>query len=116
MTEADAAAWLERVCSDPDLWGKLAEEAATQLNRLLHGPSDGRGDPYIADVDPARAVAVRFGFGTGEDVADGRWRRAGELSELERGRLTAATTRRSDRRNGSRPCSAAARASASMRT
>ena len=77
--DASADAWLEEVCSDRDLWVRLAREAAAQLNRLIHAHRTAAGDPFIADVDPGRAVAVRFGFGTGDDVADGRWRRANEL-------------------------------------
>ena len=32
-------------------------------------------------------MAVRFGFGTGEEVADGRWRAARELAERDRRQL-----------------------------
>ena len=66
---------------------RLAREAAAQLNRLIHAHRTAAGDPFIADVDPGRAVAVRFGFGTGDDVADGRWRRANELPDIERRKL-----------------------------
>jgi hypothetical protein len=85
--EAAADAWLEQVCADRDLWKRLAREAAEQLNRLIHAHRTAAGDPYLADVDPGRAVAVRFGFGAGDDVADGRWRRANELSETEARKL-----------------------------
>ena len=43
--------------------------------------------PTSADVDPGRAVAVRFGFGTGDEVADGRWHAANELADPERQKL-----------------------------
>ncbi len=85
--DASADAWLEEVCSDRDLWVRLAREAAAQLNRLIHAHRTAAGDPFIADVDPGRAAAVRFGFGTGDDVADGRWRRANELPDIERRKL-----------------------------
>jgi hypothetical protein len=85
--EASADAWLEQVCSDGEIWGRLAREAATQVNRLIHAHRTAAGDPYIADVDPGRAVAVRFGFGTGDEVADGRWRRANELPDQEARKL-----------------------------
>jgi hypothetical protein len=86
-TEEAAEDWLRTVRGDRDLWARLAREAATQLNRLLHAHRTAAGDPYVADVDPGRAVAVRFGYGTGDEVADGRWRAAGELSESDRRRL-----------------------------
>lgn len=85
--EAEADRWLSAVGSDRDLWGRLASEATGELNRLLHAHRTAVGDPHIPDVDPGRAVAVRFGFGTGDEVADGRWRAARELSAPERARL-----------------------------
>jgi hypothetical protein len=57
------------------------------LNRLIHAHRTAAGDHFLADVDPGRAVAVRFGFGTGDEVADGRWRRANELSDAETRKL-----------------------------
>ncbi|MEZ5156570.1 MAG: hypothetical protein R2718_10725 [Solirubrobacterales bacterium] len=85
--EEAARRWLAEVCAERELWSTLAREAATELNRLLHAHRTAAGDPYVADVDPARAVAVRFGYGTGDEVADGRWRAANELAEPERRKL-----------------------------
>ena len=85
--EEAAAAWLREVCADRELWSSLAREAAAQLNRLLHAHRTAAGDPYVADDDPGRAVAVRFGFGTGDEVADGRWHSANELADPERQKL-----------------------------
>jgi len=85
--EAAAAEWLERISGDRELWTALAIEAAHCLNRALHAHRTAAGDPYVADVDPARAAAIRFGYGTGDDVADGYWRDARELPADERRRL-----------------------------
>jgi hypothetical protein len=82
-----AADWLRRIGSDRELRTSLAREAAAQLNRLLHAHRTAAGDPYVADVDPARAAAVRFGYGSGEEVADGRWHAATELADAERRKL-----------------------------
>ncbi len=87
MPFADASAaqeWLQRVSGDQELAAALAAEAAHRLNRALHAHRTAAGDPHVADADPARAVAIRFGFGTGEEVADGRWRDARELPEAQR--------------------------------
>lgn len=84
---AEADAWLSEVCSDPETWRALAAEAAAQLNRALHAYKTSAGDPYVAEVSSSKAIAVRFGYGSGEEVADGRWRRANELSERERRKL-----------------------------
>ncbi|HET6829832.1 MAG TPA: hypothetical protein VFH44_00650 [Solirubrobacterales bacterium] len=85
--EEAAAEWLRRVGADRELWSSLVGEAAAVLNRLLHAHRTAAGDPYIADADPGRAAAVRFGYGTGDEVADGRWRAASELAEPERRKL-----------------------------
>jgi hypothetical protein len=81
---AAASQWLERVVAEPETSAALAREAAGQLNRALHAHRTAAGDPHIADVEPSRALAVRFGYGTGEEVADGRWQDARELAERER--------------------------------
>lgn len=82
--EAEAASWLEAVGADRDLASTLAGEALALLNRALHAHRTAAGDPTVADVDAARALAIRFGFGSGDDVADGRWQRALELPERQR--------------------------------
>lgn len=85
FADAEAAdAWLEQVSAERELGAALATEAAGRLNRALHAHRTAAGDPYLADVSAARAVAIRFGFGTGDDVADGRWQRAREMPESER--------------------------------
>ncbi len=85
--EAAADAWLEEVSGDREVSAALAADAVQRLNRALHVHRTAAGDPHIADVDPSRAVAIRFGFGTGDEVADGHWRRAREMPEGERRRL-----------------------------
>ena len=73
--------------ADRDLSSALASEAVLHLNRALHAHRTAAGDPSVADADPARALAVRFGYGTGEELADGHWQDARELAERERVRL-----------------------------
>ncbi len=85
--EAAANEWLERVSGDREMAAALAREAALRLNLAIHAHRTAAGDPHVADVDPSRAVALRFGYGTGEEVADGRWRAARELPDAERLRL-----------------------------
>ncbi len=85
--EEAAERWLAEVCADRGLWSSLARETAEQLNRLLHAHRTAAGDPHVADVDPGRAAAVRFGYGSGDEVADGRWRAASEIADPERQKL-----------------------------
>ncbi len=72
---ADPEAWLGRAAAD----ARTVEDAARLVNRALAAYRLGAADPYVADVSPARALAVRVGYGTGAAVADGRWTAAREL-------------------------------------
>ena len=41
-------------------------------------------DAFAPDIDPTRALAVRAGYGSGDEVAEGRWTAARELPVPER--------------------------------
>ena len=69
-----AAAWLR---------GAEAGESAT-LARLLAAYRVAAADPFAADADPTRALALRVGYGTGAEVAEGRWTAVRELPVPER--------------------------------
>jgi hypothetical protein len=49
------------------------------LNRALHARRIAAADPYAVEVAPRDALVTRVGYGTGEQVADGRWTAAVEL-------------------------------------
>lgn len=80
-TAAAADEWLATVSADDELSRGLAAELTHTLNRALLAHRVAAPDPYAADVDPAGAVAVRLGYGSGQEVADGRWSAAHELAE-----------------------------------
>lgn len=85
LADEDAAErWLERISTDSELARGLAEETACILNRALQAYRVAAPDPYAADVHPDAAVAVRFGYGSGAEVAEGRWAAARELAEGRR--------------------------------
>lgn len=88
-TEAAAKAWLDRIGGDQELTSGLAHEVTGTANRALLAHRVAAPDPYASDLDPATANAVRFGFGTGQEVAEGRWRAAIELPEERRRSLRA---------------------------
>jgi hypothetical protein len=73
-TDAQAQAWLRAL--DPE---RETRAAADVLGRVLHAYRIATADPYIHEPSPARALAVRAGWGEGEQVADGHWRHALEL-------------------------------------
>ena len=56
------------------------------LNRALHARRIAAADPYAVEVAPRDALVTRVGYGTGQQVADGRWTAAVELPP-ERGRV-----------------------------
>jgi hypothetical protein len=72
---AEADEWLGRI--------DLANEATAALavvNRLIGAHRIAAADPFTHQLPPEAAVAVRAGYGEGQEVADGGWRRAVELA------------------------------------
>ena len=82
--EQAARAWLDRVSGDDEMTAGLTAEACRTLNRALLAHRVAAPDAYAADLHPAAAVAVRFGYGSGDEVAEGRWSAAFELPEAKR--------------------------------
>lgn len=71
--EAEAAHWLdETVAADEALDATVAEGIAL-LNRALHAQAAASADPYVPELTAERAAAVRIGYGSGEQVAAGRF-------------------------------------------
>jgi hypothetical protein len=66
--EDEAAAWLQ----DADLVAEVVR-AVDVLNGVLHAERLVRADPYVREVAPAQALAIRVGIGRGEEVAEGEW-------------------------------------------
>jgi len=75
-SDTDAARWLSGA-GEPELAGGVAV-----LNRALLAVRALTADPYLNPVTRAQALAARVGFGAGEEVADGRWREALELTAI----------------------------------
>ena len=66
-------------------WLRTAEPGEpTTLARLLSAYRVAAADPYAPDADPTRATALRVGYGTGAQVAEGRWTAVRELPVPER--------------------------------
>ena len=88
--EDAARAWLDEVSGDDEMTAGLTAEACRTVNRALLAHRVAAPDAYAADLHPAAAVAVRFGYGSGEEVAEGRWSSAFELPEAKRRGLRSA--------------------------
>jgi hypothetical protein len=76
-TEEAARAWLAGLAAHPDTH---AEQAVTVINRVMFAHRIAGADPYVHEVSARQALVVRAGWGEGEQVAEGRWRDALELS------------------------------------
>ena len=70
-----AAAWLKRADE-----AYLAADLAV-LNRALHAHRIATADPRLHGVGRSDALVARLGYGAGEEVADGQWTDARELTD-----------------------------------
>jgi hypothetical protein len=77
--EEAAAAWLDQAAEAEETADLLVAEGVELLNRALHLQAIAAADPYVHELTPERAVAVRIGYGEGEEVADSRFAAAREV-------------------------------------
>jgi hypothetical protein len=80
-TAEEAAHWL----AGADLDAELATAVVT-LNHALHAHRVASADPYVTEVSLSRALVARVGYGSGDEVADGRFGEAREVPVGGRGR------------------------------
>ncbi|HEY1458035.1 MAG TPA: hypothetical protein VGF15_05915 [Solirubrobacteraceae bacterium] len=73
-SERQAQAWLKDVEAE-----RHSDAAAATLNRVLFYHRIATADPHVHEVSPAQAIAIRAGWGDGEQVAYGRFHDAREL-------------------------------------
>jgi hypothetical protein len=69
-----AEAWLKGADGE-----ELSAEAVRALNRVVHLHRVAVADPTVREVAREQALVVRVGYGSGEEVADGRYAAALEL-------------------------------------
>ena len=77
LDEAQAQAWLAGAGED------TLEAGLVVLNRALHSFRIITADPYLTPVGRPQVIVARIGFGAGEEVAEGRWTAAKELTVPE---------------------------------
>ena len=75
----EAERWLEEVSGDADAARAQVQAALRLINEALAAQRAGSQDPYVHELDESRAVAIRVGYGVGDEVADGSWSDAREL-------------------------------------
>jgi hypothetical protein len=81
-SKTEASAWLSSADVDAE-----RDAAVAVLNRALRAQRAATADPYIAEVSAERALVVRIGYGSGDEVADGRFGEAVELPRRAGGRV-----------------------------
>jgi len=95
----EASRWLGEATAAEDSIDGLVSEGVDVLNRALHAHAVASGDPHVQTLTPGRAIAVRIGYGSGEQVANGEFTMAREVDVHAGG----AASRRQQRAEELRP-------------
>jgi hypothetical protein len=78
--QPEAARWLDEACEAEDTVEVLVGDGIALLNRALHAQAVAGADPRAqAELAPERAATVRIGYGSGEEIASGRFTDAREV-------------------------------------
>jgi len=77
--ESAARRWLEATADSPERRVGEAKDAVALLNRALAAVREAAEDPLVHDVGASQALAIRIGYGTGDDLVEGRWSEARQL-------------------------------------
>src|SRR5262245_1373329 len=81
------SAWLKRTIGDREQGGRELRDAARIVNRALSVVRVEARDPLVQDLGVTKALAVRLGHGTGDELAEGRWTEASQFPQARAGRL-----------------------------
>jgi hypothetical protein len=73
-TSDEAASWLASADLDAELDG-----AVVTLNRALHAHRVASADPYVTEVSSERSLVARVGYGSGDELVEGRFGEAREV-------------------------------------
>jgi hypothetical protein len=77
----DPEDWLERLRKDTEARDAEVEAALRELNAVVRAHRAAAADPYAREVARWQANVVRVGYGSGEQVADGRFSAAYDVPE-----------------------------------
>jgi hypothetical protein len=99
FADEDAAKrWLDEATQAEETADEIVADAVALLNRALHAQWVAAAEQHSQELTPERAVAVRIGFGAGEEVADGHFTEAREVDVWATG-----ASRRRRREEGMQP-------------
>jgi hypothetical protein len=99
-TEAEETvrAWLEEALASEEATDEVVETGVSLLNQALHAQAVAAADPRGREVGPETAVAVRVGYGNGDQLAAGEFTVANEVDVQATG-----SSRRRQREDELRP-------------
>jgi hypothetical protein len=80
VPDDEASGWLSEASEEG------LEEALVVVNQVLQAHRLAAADPYVREVSREGALVARLGYGSGDQVADGRWASAVELPQAREGR------------------------------
>jgi hypothetical protein len=81
-----AESWLRSLRRDRDALEGFVRRSLAILNLALHAQRAASMNPYVGEVGVEAALAIRAGYGGGEEVADGVWSEAIDVPTGERRR------------------------------
>jgi hypothetical protein len=84
---SSGSAWLKETLRDRERGARELRDATRIVNRALNALRAEARDPLVQEIGATKALAIRLGHGTGDELAEGRWTDASELPQPHRGRL-----------------------------
>jgi hypothetical protein len=84
---AAGSAWLKEAIRDRERGARELRDATRIVNRALNALRAEARDPLVQEIGATKALAIRLGHGTGDQLAEGRWTEASQLAPPRRGRL-----------------------------
>jgi hypothetical protein len=83
----EGSAWLVRTLGDRERATEEIKAATRIVNRALGALRAAAQDPLVNEIGASRALSIRVGHGSGDELAEGRWTEAREMPQPRRRRL-----------------------------
>jgi hypothetical protein len=85
--ESSGSTWLKEMTTNRKRGAQELRDASRIVNRAINALRAGARDPLVQEIGVTKALAIRLGHGTGDELAEGRWTEASQLPQPRRGRL-----------------------------
>jgi hypothetical protein len=95
LSADEAAAWLKGLGAEGQ--DEELADGIDVVNRMLHAQRVAAAEPYLREVSREGALVARVGYGSGDEVADGRWSEALEVPPGRRRQRRVAALRPQER-------------------